>query len=101
MSQKVIFCWPAMPNDSADQRGGEAAGSWGLAARPRYSARRPSTGEMELSMQDRYAGDVGDYVTLALRRHLSGADRKLGIAWYLHPDTTGGGHIRYLSDPAR
>jgi hypothetical protein len=52
-------------------------------------------------MQDRYAGDVGDYVKLALLRHLSGAGRKLGIAWYLHPDTTGGGHIRYLSDPAR
>ena len=52
-------------------------------------------------MQDRYAGDVGDYVKLALLRHLSGAGRRLGIAWYLHPDTTDGGHIRYLSDPAR
>jgi hypothetical protein len=36
-------------------------------------------------MQDRYAGDVGDYVKFALLRHLC-PGRRLGIAWYLHPD---------------
>lgn len=52
-------------------------------------------------MQDRYAGDVGDYVKLALLRHLS-RDRRLGVAWYHHPDEAHNGdgrHISYLSHP--
>lgn len=52
-------------------------------------------------MQDRYAGDIGDYVKLALLRALSeGYD--LGVAWYLHPDeghNTDGRHVSYLSAP--
>ena len=36
-------------------------------------------------MQDKYAGDIGDYVKLGLLRHLTGhpmPDYKLGVAWY-------------------
>ena len=36
-------------------------------------------------MQDRYAGDVGDYVKFALLRHFA-TDHRLGVAWYLYPD---------------
>ena len=52
-------------------------------------------------MQNRYAGDIGDYVKLALLRHLS-TDRRLGIAWYLFPDenhNADGRHVKYLNDP--
>ena len=52
-------------------------------------------------MQDRYAGDIGDYVKLSLLRHL-GAGHKIGIAWYLYPDeghNADGKHVCYLSDP--
>lgn len=52
-------------------------------------------------MQDRYAGDIGDYVKLALLRALS-TRRQLGIAWYIYPDekhNADGRHIAYLSDP--
>lgn len=54
-------------------------------------------------MQDRYAGDIGDYVKLGLLRALS-PKRKLGVAWYLHPDqahNSDGRHIAYLDDPVR
>lgn len=54
-------------------------------------------------MQDRYAGDIGDYVKLSLLRHLA-RGRRLGIAWYLYPDeghNTDGRHIGYLSLPDR
>ncbi|MBE0580150.1 hypothetical protein [Devosia sp.] len=54
-------------------------------------------------MQNRYAADIGDYIKLALLRHLS-AGRKLGIAWYLYPDEGHNGdgkHTRYLSDSER
>nr|WP_272210497.1 hypothetical protein [Marinicella sp. W31]MDC2876387.1 hypothetical protein [Marinicella sp. W31] len=52
-------------------------------------------------MQDRYAGDVGDYIKFGLLRAIS-ADKKLGIAWYRYPDETRGGdgrHIAYLDRP--
>lgn len=52
-------------------------------------------------MQDRYAGDVGDYVKLALLRALS-PGRRLGIAWYLHPNeghNEDGKHTSYLEEP--
>lgn len=54
-------------------------------------------------MQDRYAGDIGDYVKLALLRAIA-PGRRLGIAWYLYPDeehNTDGRHTNYLSDPDR
>ncbi len=54
-------------------------------------------------MQDRYAGDIGDYVKLALLRSLS-PDLTLGVAWYLYPDeghNADGRHISYLSHPER
>jgi hypothetical protein len=52
-------------------------------------------------MQDRYVGDVGDYVKLALLRSLSPGYR-LGIAWYLNPDeghNLDGRHTAYLNEP--
>jgi len=52
-------------------------------------------------MQDRYAGDYGDYVKFALLRHLS-LGRKLGVAWYLFPDeghNSDGKHVSYLAKP--
>ncbi|MBZ9673479.1 hypothetical protein [Mesorhizobium sp. ES1-3] len=52
-------------------------------------------------MQDRYAGDVGDYAKFAFLRCLA-QGRSLGIAWYLHPDeghNSDGKHISYLNSP--
>jgi hypothetical protein len=50
-------------------------------------------------MQDHYAGDIGDYVKVALLRKL-GAGKKLGVAWYLYPDEPrDGGHTSYLNQP--
>lgn len=54
-------------------------------------------------MQDRYAGDIGDFVKLGLLRHLS-RNRDLGIAWYRYPDEDHNGdgrHTSYLSHPDR
>lgn len=50
-------------------------------------------------MQNRYAGDVGDYVKLALLRALS-PEMKLGVAWYLYPNeghNEDGKHVAYLN----
>jgi hypothetical protein len=62
-------------------------------------------------MQDRYAGDVGDFGKLGLLRWLCGVyppakpRLRLGIAWYLVPDetvTNDGKHVSYLrSDISR
>lgn len=52
-------------------------------------------------MQDRYAGDVGDFVKLGLLRALS-PHRKLGLAWYRFPDedhNKDGRHVSYLQQP--
>ena len=52
-------------------------------------------------MQDRYAGDIGDFVKLGLLRALS-PGRKLGIAWYRFPDEDHNGdgrHVGYLDRP--
>ncbi len=52
-------------------------------------------------MQDRYVGDIGDFVKYGLLRAIRGTLR-LGIAWYLHPDggpAGDGRHIDYLDRP--
>lgn len=52
-------------------------------------------------MQDRYVGDVGDFVKYGLLRAIRGTKR-LGVAWYLHPDAGPAGdgrHTAYLQDP--
>ena len=52
-------------------------------------------------MQDRYVGDIGDYVKYALLRTLS-TGTTLGVAWYLHPNegkSADGRHIDYLARP--
>lgn len=52
-------------------------------------------------MQDRYVGDIGDFAKYALLRALS-AGKKLGVAWYLHPDekhNDDGKRIKYLCQP--
>ena len=54
-------------------------------------------------MQDRYAGDVGDFVKLGLLRALS-PGRRVGVAWYRYPDERHNGdgrHIAYLDQPQR
>jgi hypothetical protein len=53
------------------------------------------------AMQDRYVGDIGDYVKLSILRALSPGCR-LGIAWWLFPDENhnkDGRHIGYLGRP--
>ncbi len=53
-------------------------------------------------MQDRYAGDLGDYGKLGLLRALAASGLRVGLAWYLVPDEHHNGdgrHVRYL-DPA-
>ena len=54
-------------------------------------------------MQDRYAGDIGDFMKLGLIRALVAGDppRRLGVNWYLCADEShnaDGKHIGYL-DP--
>ncbi|HLO97094.1 MAG TPA: hypothetical protein VK171_00750 [Fimbriimonas sp.] len=53
-------------------------------------------------MQDRYAGDVGDFSKFALMRTLQSlSDQPLGLIWYKHPDeshTNDGKHIDYVRD---
>lgn len=54
-------------------------------------------------MQNRYVGDIGDYVKLALLRALSG-EHRLGVAWWLVQDEThnkDGRHIKYLENHAQ
>ncbi len=54
-------------------------------------------------MQDRYAGDVGDFGKFALLRYLFGnAGHKIGIIWYHFPDEShnnDGGHVDYVNKP--
>ena len=53
-------------------------------------------------MQDRYTGDIGDFVKYALLRAV-GRGRNLGVAWYLHPNegpAGDGGYVAYLRRPA-
>jgi hypothetical protein len=52
-------------------------------------------------LQDRYTGDVGDFIKLALLRALQ-PGRTLGVAWWLFPDESHNGdgrHISYLQKP--
>jgi hypothetical protein len=53
-------------------------------------------------MQNRYVGDVGDYLKLGILRALSPGHR-LGVAWWLYPDGSNrdGRHIEYLHQPVR
>ncbi len=52
-------------------------------------------------MQNKYIGDIGDFVKLGVLRALSPGHR-LGVAWWLYPDENhnqDGRHIGYLSRP--
>ena len=52
-------------------------------------------------VQDRYVGDVGDFVKYGLLRAIRGTKR-LGVAWYLHPNAGPAGdgrHTAYLQHP--
>ena len=55
-------------------------------------------------MQDRYAGDVGDFGKLALLRALA-PGRRLGVCWYRTSGTNernnDGRHLAYVQQPAR
>lgn len=48
-------------------------------------------------MQNKYTGDIGDFVKYGLIRAVA-VDAKIGVAWYLHPDdgSADGGHTDYL-----
>lgn len=49
-------------------------------------------------MQNRYTGDIGDFAKFGLLRAVRGRKR-LGVAWYLHPDAGPAGdgrHVGYL-----
>ena len=52
-------------------------------------------------MQDKYAGDVGDFGKFSLLRTIfSGADNKIGVVWYKYPDELHNGdgrHTNYLT----
>lgn len=52
-------------------------------------------------MQNRYAGDIGDFGKLGLLRRFSKSGLRIGINWYLTPDekrTGDGRHISYLKN---
>lgn len=53
-------------------------------------------------MQNRYAGDVGDFGKLGMLRVLAQSGLTVGVNWYLVPDEShndDGKHIGYLDDP--
>ena len=47
-------------------------------------------------MQDRYAGDIGDFVKLGLLRALR-STRKVGLAWYRFPDEAHNNDVRHIA----
>lgn len=52
-------------------------------------------------MQNRYAGDVGDFGKLGFLRQLTGLELGIGVNWYLAPDEShnaDGKHIGYITD---
>jgi len=54
-------------------------------------------------MQNRYVGDIGDYLKLGILRMLSRGHR-LGMAWWLFPDehhNQDGRHVGYLASPGQ
>src|SRR6476620_4333677 len=58
-------------------------------------------GRRSNAMQNRYVGDIGDYLKLGILRALS-PGYNLGVAWWLFPDESHNGdgrHISYLSRP--
>ena len=53
-------------------------------------------------MQNRYAGDVGDFGKLGLLRQIKKSELGIGVNWYLAPDekhNADGKHIGYITDP--
>lgn len=52
-------------------------------------------------MQNRYAGDVGDFGKLGLLRQIVSSEHRIGVNWYLAPDEShnaDGKHIGYIMD---
>ena len=52
-------------------------------------------------MQDRYAGDIGDFSKLGVLRTLQKAGMSVGVNWYLTPDehhNDDGCHVKYLEN---
>lgn len=53
-------------------------------------------------MQNRFAGDIGDYGKYGLLRALAKLPLRLGVIWYLTPDgDSGGNRTGYLQMPER
>jgi hypothetical protein len=60
----------------------------------------PTYADDRVSVQDRYAGDVGDYQKLGLLRAFASQGLRVGICWYLAPDESHNGdgrHVGYLA----
>ena len=52
-------------------------------------------------MQDRYAGDIGDFGKLGMLRQIAKSGLSIGVNWYLVPDehhNRDGRHIGYLQN---
>ena len=52
-------------------------------------------------MQNRYSGDIGDYLKIGLLKAIS-PTKRLAVCWWLHPDekhNDDGRHISYLNKP--
>lgn len=52
-------------------------------------------------MQNRYAGDVGDFGKLGLLRQITSSQLSIGVNWYLAPDEShnaDGKHLGYITD---
>ncbi len=63
----------------------------------------PPSNFNEAQVQNRYAGDIGDYVKLALLRAIT-PGLSLGVAWYLFPDESHNGdgrHTDYLDQAGK
>lgn len=68
---------------------------------PQVGFHRDCWREARAPLQNRYVGDIGDYLKLGILRGLSPGHR-LGVAWWLYPDEShnrDGRHIDYLQRP--
>lgn len=55
-------------------------------------------------MQDRYAGDIGDYGRLGMLRNLAATGLRVGVTWYRTPDenhNSDGKFIQYVQSPGK
>ncbi len=96
VARTEVARWPRHPYSHTESEFQERQGSWRFGM-PQSEVIGEKT-RKEVTLQDRYVGDIGDFVKFALLRAVfKGA--KLGVAWYLHPDecaSNDGRHTDYL-----